>query len=281
MVTLADWIYEGGAKMHLGGLESIAKAYTKKHDTLYGYTEEFQKKGIRSGILAQATADTGKIYIAVLEDGTRVVISPALAWAASLLAESSDVRLEYIAKAAALPPDASDAVRSALKETYRLKTPQPMRAIVQRARPSTARPPGSGGRVNVTNPKWNAAGRSLGRIGNAAAGAVVAIEVYNIYTAPEGRTLEYTAGASGRFLGAVAGGRAGAWAGVKVGALLAAGAGQAGPQAAVPEELVTVPVGSIIGGFIGGVGGAIGGAYVGGALADETYILVTPGEGRF
>jgi RHS repeat-associated protein len=57
-----------------------------------------------------------------------------------------------------------------------------------------------------------------------------------------------------------------AWAGAKAGAWVAGGgalvAGQAGPQVAVPEEIVTVPVAGIIGGIIGGVAGYFSGEWV-------------------
>jgi hypothetical protein len=281
MVTLNDWIYKGGGRMHIDGLKSIAKAYIKQYDTIYGYSEKTQKSGIRNAIMAQTVAETEKVCIAILEDGSRVALSGTLAWGGYLLEESAQVRTEYISATRELPIDSTRAVRAALKKEYRLKTPRPMREIIERVRPGTGPKEDSGCRVNATNPKADAVGRTIGRVGKALTVAVVAIEVYNIYNAPEGRNLQYTAGASGRIMGAIAGGKAGAWAGVKVGTAFAVGAGQAGPQAAAPEEVVTVPIGAVIGGFVGGVSGSISGAYIGGAITEEAYILITPEEGRY
>ena len=63
-----------------------------------------------------------------------------------------------------------------------------------------------------------------------------------------------------------AGGWVGAWAGMKAGSITGANmaiiAGQFGPQAVAPEELVTVPVAGAIGGFLGGIGGFLGGTNV-------------------
>jgi hypothetical protein len=68
---------------------------------------------------------------------------------------------------------------------------------------------------------------------------------------------------AGAWAGAWAGAKAGAWGGAKAGAAIAVGLGFAGPQAAAPEEVVTVPVGGLIGGIVGGLAGGIGG-YIGG-----------------
>jgi hypothetical protein len=53
--------------------------------------------------------------------------------------------------------------------------------------------------------------------------------------------------------------------GAMIGGTVALGGGQAGPQVAIPEEVVTVPVGALIGGAIGG---AIG--YFAGSTVTET-----------
>ena len=59
--------------------------------------------------------------------------------------------------------------------------------------------------------------------------------------------------------------------GVKGGAVIALAAGQAGPQAAAPEEVVTVPIGAVIGGLVGGVfGGCVG--YFGGAEGTRWFM---------
>ena len=60
--------------------------------------------------------------------------------------------------------------------------------------------------------------------------------------------------------------------GAKGGAVIALAAGQAGPQAGVPEEVVTVPIGAAIGGFAGGVfGGCVG--YFGGAEGTRWFMV--------
>lgn len=60
-----------------------------------------------------------------------------------------------------------------------------------------------------------------------------------------------------------AGAKAGGFAGAKIGAGVALIAGQAGPQAAAPEELVTVPTFSAVGGSLGGIGGFVSGSFAG------------------
>ena len=68
-----------------------------------------------------------------------------------------------------------------------------------------------------------------------------------------------------------AGAKIGAWGGARLGASIALIAGQAGPQVAAPEEVVTVPVGSVIGGIIGGIGGGIGGYFTGREVTETVY----------
>ena len=70
----------------------------------------------------------------------------------------------------------------------------------------------------------------------------------------------------GGWSGAILGGRFGASLGARGGMAAAIAIGQAGPQIASPEELVTVPVF----GLIGGVGGGIVGGVFGGVLGVKT-----------
>ncbi len=62
--------------------------------------------------------------------------------------------------------------------------------------------------------------------------------------------------------------KAGVVIGSNVGAGGALALGQAGPQIAAPEELLTVPVAGAVGGVVGGLGGAIAG-YSGGRKVTE------------
>ncbi|WAI00935.1 SpvB/TcaC N-terminal domain-containing protein [Methanogenium organophilum] len=68
---------------------------------------------------------------------------------------------------------------------------------------------------------------------------------------------------------------AGAWtgakAGAKIGGAIALGAGQAGPQVATPEEVVTVPAGGLIGGIIGGIAGAVISGWAAGEVTETIY----------
>ncbi len=75
----------------------------------------------------------------------------------------------------------------------------------------------------------------------------------------------------GMFGGAIAGARVGGWAGANVGASVALIAGVAGPQAAAPEEIVTVPVAGMVGGIIGGIGGGIAGAWAGQSVTEYVW----------
>lgn len=59
----------------------------------------------------------------------------------------------------------------------------------------------------------------------------------------------------------LAAGFAGGEAGAKIGAGVAAIGGQLGPQAATPEEIVTVPAGAVVGGAIGFASGTFAGSY--------------------
>ena len=48
-------------------------------------------------------------------------------------------------------------------------------------------------------------------------------------------------------------------------------AGQLGPQAATPEEVVTVPTFGAVGGAIGAIGGSIGGYIYGRKVTEKVY----------
>lgn len=97
----------------------------------------------------------------------------------------------------------------------------------------------------------------------------VAADVVDIYYAEnKAKTITKKVGF---WAGAWAGGEAGAWAGAKTGAAIALGLGFAGPQAAAPEEVVTVPAGGLIGGIVGGLGGAIIGGWAGGEITETVY----------
>ncbi len=71
------------------------------------------------------------------------------------------------------------------------------------------------------------------------------------------------------------GGWTGAWLGAKGGAAtgvaIAVVAGNAGPQAMLPEELVTVPAAAGVGGLLGGIGGGIGGFFFGKMVTETVY----------
>ena len=67
--------------------------------------------------------------------------------------------------------------------------------------------------------------------------------------------------------------KTGAVLGAKAGATTAVVAGQMGPQAVAPEEVVTVPAFSAIGAAIGGTGGGAGGAFVGTQMSGAAETL--------
>ena len=68
----------------------------------------------------------------------------------------------------------------------------------------------------------------------------------------------------------------GAWAGARIGASAfgtgAAAAGQLGPQIALPEEVVTVPIAVFVGGVIGGIAGAWAGGTVTETIYERIYV---------
>ena len=88
-----------------------------------------------------------------------------------------------------------------------------------------------------------------------------------------------------RELARIAGGWAGAWVSGRVGAAVGAKAGAAvmgvvgvaGPQAAAPEEVVTIPAGAAVGGIIGGVGGGIAGYRAGSEAGRRYYEFIKRG----
>lgn len=73
------------------------------------------------------------------------------------------------------------------------------------------------------------------------------------------------------FGAAWAGAKGGAWTGARVGASIAGIGGQLGPQAAAPEELVTVPVAGMVGGTIGAIVGGIAGALAGETVTEYVW----------
>ncbi|GIX46751.1 MAG: hypothetical protein KatS3mg131_0962 [Candidatus Tectimicrobiota bacterium] len=108
--------------------------------------------------------------------------------------------------------------------------------------------------------KWG--GRILLVVGVAAD----AYEVYYAENKPKTITKKL-----GFWAGAWAGAKTGAWGGAKTGAAIALGLGFAGPQAAAPEEVVTVPAGGLIGGILGGISGAVIGGWTGGEMTETVY----------
>jgi hypothetical protein len=79
---------------------------------------------------------------------------------------------------------------------------------------------------------------------------------------------------AGGWTGAWAGGCVGASGGARAGAGIALALGFAGPQAAAPEEVVTVPVGAGIGGIVGGFAGGIGGYWIGSQAGRNYYDFI-------
>jgi RHS repeat-associated protein len=99
--------------------------------------------------------------------------------------------------------------------------------------------------------------------------AGVAMSAIDIYKA-ENRVRE-TARQVGGWSAAYAGGRIGSAVGAKAGMATAIALGQAGPQVATPEEVVTVPVFGVIGGIGGGIVGGIGGFILGSTVTEKVY----------
>ena len=83
----------------------------------------------------------------------------------------------------------------------------------------------------------------------------------------------------GGWSGAMLGGKVGASLGAKAGATAAITLGQTGPQVAVPEELISVPVCGFLGGAGGGLVGGITGYFFGYKTTEKVYDWVfTPLE---
>lgn len=145
--------------------------------------------------------------------------------------------------------------RKALKELTRERTPAPMRSFIETVRPSTEARPGSVGRANRTNLKWDMAAGGAGALGAASGKMAVADglnEVAQAADRPRAR-----AGAIGAAAGGTLGGIRGAEWGAGIGAL------------AVPIAEFTVPVGSVIGGYIGSRYGGAQGRKAGVGLYDR------------
>lgn len=96
-----------------------------------------------------------------------------------------------------------------------------------------------------------------------------AMSAYEIYHA-ENKAREIMR-QTGGWTGAITAGRYCASAGAKLGAGVMVAAGQFGPQVAVPEELVTVPIGTIIGGAVGGVSCGVIGWFAGTEITETVY----------
>ncbi|MCG6941575.1 MAG: hypothetical protein LJE69_10030 [Thiohalocapsa sp.] len=97
----------------------------------------------------------------------------------------------------------------------------------------------------------------------------VGMSVYDVWHA-ERRAREVVRQVGGWTAG-IAAGRYCARVGASGGAWLMGVLGQAGPQAAAPEELVTVPVGALVGGAAGGVGCGVVGMFVGTEVSESLY----------
>jgi len=116
------------------------------------------------------------------------------------------------------------------------------------------------------------------RTGLGAAGKVLfvyaaAMDTYSFFAA-EKKDRE-AARIAGGWTGAWAFGKIGAHLGAKGGASLAAILGQTGPQVAAPEEIVTVPVFSLVGGFGGGLIFGTGGYWSGSNAGTAYYDFIT------
>lgn len=106
-------------------------------------------------------------------------------------------------------------------------------------------------------------------VGRPLVAVAVAADAYEIYRAEnKPRTVTSVVAGWGT---AWAGAKGGAWAGARIGAGIAAVLGQAGPQVAAPEEIVTVPLFGAIGGIVGGIGGGIGGYFIGRKVTETVY----------
>lgn len=133
---------------------------------------------------------------------------------------------------------------------------------------------------HATSPKIKALGKTVtvfkygGRICFIAGIGMSAIDIYRA----DNRVREAVKQVGG-WSGAMLGGKVGASLGAKVGATAAITLGQTGPQVAVPEELISVPVCGFLGGAGGGLVGGITGYFFGYKTTEKVYDWVfTPLE---
>ncbi|WP_131447594.1 hypothetical protein [Parasulfuritortus cantonensis] len=96
-----------------------------------------------------------------------------------------------------------------------------------------------------------------------------ALSLYEVYHA-ENKARE-VARQVGGWTAAISAGRYCAASGARIGAGIMTVAGQLGPQAAVPEELVTVPAGAFLGSAIGGIGCGVVGWFAGSEVSQTVY----------
>lgn len=112
----------------------------------------------------------------------------------------------------------------------------------------------------ITIFRWG--GRAMFVVG----GVMSACDIYHA----DNKAREITRQVSG-WSAALTMGRYGAAGGAKLGAAIAVAAGQAGPQVAAPEEIVTVPAGTVIGSIVGGIGGGIVGWITGTEVSEVVF----------
>jgi hypothetical protein len=184
-----------------------------------------------------------------------------VSWGSYVGGQSSAVRSSYEATIRGL--DASDSyAREMVKLLARQNTPQPMHALIEMQRPSLGPRVGSSGHANISNARWNTAGRVVGRAGNGLVVVSAVMAVGSVATAPQGDKLQTVAEVSGATIVGAGGGIGGAAIGAAVGS-------------------VGGPVGALIGSIVGGLGGGIGGGFLGAEAGGRAYLLNTPVEGRF
>ena len=113
-----------------------------------------------------------------------------------------------------------------------------------------------------------------GRAMFVAGGATSAFQIYKA----SNRVREASVQVSG-WAGGIVGAKIGSGIGGRLGVALTVIAGNIGPQAVVPEEVVTVPASFVIGSGIGGIAGGVIGLISGVTVAEKVYDWAfTPGE---
>ena len=113
-----------------------------------------------------------------------------------------------------------------------------------------------------------------GRAMFVAGGATSAFQIYKA----SNRVREASVQVSG-WAGGIVGAKIGSGIGGRLGVALTVIAGNIGPQAVVPEEVVTVPASFVIGSGIGGIAGGVIGSISGVTVAEKVYDWTfTPGE---